>query len=100
MERADKIFILTSGLLLALISIVGPRIEFSSLAWNLVSTPGGMIYSALFGGEKMTYWFNYLLKQQTTPLGNILQVLLSVVASSTGLTYILYRSEYMEVEFK
>lgn len=99
MNRADKIFIFTSGLLLAVISVIGSGIEFSDLSWNLVSTPGGMIYSSLFGGQKLTYWFDYLIKQQTSPHGNVLQVLLSVIASSTGLTYIAYRSD-MEVEFK
>jgi hypothetical protein len=98
-DRADKTFIFISGLLLALISVVGSGIEFTGLEWNLVSTPGGMIYSSLFGGEKLTYWFDYLIRQQTSPHGDILQVLLSVIASSTGLKYIAYRSD-MEVEFK
>lgn len=97
MDRAGKIFILLSGFLLFIISLSGPSIEFNGLAWNLISTPGGMIYSALFGGDKVSYWFNYLIKQQTSTHGNVLQALLSVVASSTGLAFAVYRSE-IEVE--
>ncbi|MFB6114688.1 MAG: hypothetical protein ABEK04_00205 [Candidatus Nanohalobium sp.] len=98
MKRKDQAFLLTSAVLLLLISFLGQKIQFHGLQWHLMSTPGGLIYAATLGGEKMSYWLSYLLKQQTTAAGTTVQVILSIIASSTGLAYVTSKSDKIVLE--
>lgn len=98
MERKNLAFAAFTLVLVGAISVVGEGMKFHGLQWHLLSTPLGLAYAALFGGEQLSYELSYLVSQQTSSSATLIQVFLSVVVSSGGILYVWSKTEKISLD--
>lgn len=98
MEKKNLVFAAFSLLLMAAISLTGSALEFHGLQWHLLSTPAGLGYATLLGGQQLSSDLSYLLSQQTTSSATLIQVFLSIVVSSGGLFYVGFKTEKISLD--
>jgi hypothetical protein len=98
MKRKNLTLAAFTLILVAAISVVGEGMVFHGLQWHLLSTPLGLAYATLFGGEQVSYELSYLVSQQTSSSATPIQVFLSVVVSSGGLLYVGSKTEKISLD--
>jgi hypothetical protein len=98
MDRKNLAFAAFSLLLMTAISLTGPGLKFHGLQWHLLPTPAGLAYAALLGGQQLSSDLSYLLSQQTASSATVIQVFLSVVASSGGIFYVGSKTEKISLD--
>lgn len=96
MEHRDQAFFAVSFVLLVIVSVLGPWVQFHRLGWDLVATPLGLVYTLFFDRGSVVY----LMAQSSSSNGSSGQFVFSIFASLVGLVYVLSKSgRFPEVEF-